>query len=347
MSIRMRFVNRLCSLLLGFVLFAAGFLKLMDPVGAGLVVQDYFKLAGLYFLFPASKALAVILALLETLLGTAVITGVWRRIIAWISAVLLAFFTLVTGLLLIFNPEMDCGCFGEALHLTHLQTFIKNLALCVLWTGAFLPFNRHHDAPPLRYVAQAIVTLAMLLFTFWSHLSVPPVDFTPYKPGTMLQDDSSGLSFSDADGEYCDSLLFSGKTLLVSAYDADRMPAKRWEAVSALAADAAEYGIPVIVLVPDLSDDLSGRLTDPVILSNIYFADRKDLMTFNRSNGGLTFVEDGMIVRKWSSRAYPDSSLPSYLQDNDSSAVMVETASSSRLKLQAFLLFTFAVMLLL
>ena len=125
------------------------------------------------------------------------------------------------------------------------------------------------------------------------------------------------------------------------------MPAKRWEAVSALAADAAEYGIPVIVLVPDLSDDLSGRLTDPVILSNIYFADRKDLMTFNRSNGGLTFVEDGMIVRKWSSRAYPDSSLPSYLQDNDSSAVMVETASSSRLKLQAFLLFTFAVMLLL
>ena len=103
----MRFVNRLCSLLLGFVLFAAGFLKLMDPVGAGLVVQEYFKLAGLYFLFPASKALAVILALLETLLGTAVITGVWRRIIAWISAVLLAFFTLVTGLLLIFRNHFN------------------------------------------------------------------------------------------------------------------------------------------------------------------------------------------------------------------------------------------------
>ena len=54
-------LRRLCSILLGLVFFIAGMLKLMDPVGAGLVVEEYFEFFHLGWLAFASKWLAVIL----------------------------------------------------------------------------------------------------------------------------------------------------------------------------------------------------------------------------------------------------------------------------------------------
>ena len=68
-------LRRLCSILLGLVFFIAGMLKLMDPVGAGLVVEEYFEFFHLGWLAFASKWLAVILALVETLTGAALIAG--------------------------------------------------------------------------------------------------------------------------------------------------------------------------------------------------------------------------------------------------------------------------------
>ena len=43
--------RRICAVIVGTVLFVAGSLKLMDPVGAGLVVSEYFKFFHLYFIF--------------------------------------------------------------------------------------------------------------------------------------------------------------------------------------------------------------------------------------------------------------------------------------------------------
>ena len=52
----MKAVKRICAFIIGLVLFIAGLLKLMDPVGAGLVVEEYFKFLHLGFLIPVSKA---------------------------------------------------------------------------------------------------------------------------------------------------------------------------------------------------------------------------------------------------------------------------------------------------
>ena len=48
----MRIVRRISAIIIGFVFFVAGLLKLMDPVGAGLVVEEYFKFLHLGFLRP-------------------------------------------------------------------------------------------------------------------------------------------------------------------------------------------------------------------------------------------------------------------------------------------------------
>ena len=46
----MKAVKRICAFLIGLVLFVAGLVKLMDPVGAGLVVEEYFKFLHLWSL---------------------------------------------------------------------------------------------------------------------------------------------------------------------------------------------------------------------------------------------------------------------------------------------------------
>ena len=125
-------MKRFCGFITGFVFFISGILKLMDPVGTGLIIKEYLGFMHLGFMDPIAKFLGAGLALTESVLGTGLITGVWRHIIAPVTICLQGFFTLITLILVIFNPEMDCGCFGEAIHLTHLETFIKNIILSIL-----------------------------------------------------------------------------------------------------------------------------------------------------------------------------------------------------------------------
>ena len=122
-------LKRFCGFVAGFVFFIAGIFKLLDPVGAGLVMKEYMDFFHLGFMAPLAKPLAVALAFLETMVGTALVAGVFRRLCAVTALAFQGFFTLVTLILVIFNPEMDCGCFGEVIHLSHLQTFLKNIIL--------------------------------------------------------------------------------------------------------------------------------------------------------------------------------------------------------------------------
>ena len=148
----MKNVRRLCAVLIGVVFFVAGLLKLMDPVGAGLVVTEYFKFLHLGFLEPAAKVVGIAMALLEAVLGAALIAGVWPKLTGIVSGIVLGAFTILTVVLWIANPPMDCGCFGEVVHLTHAQSLIKNLILCVLWVVAFVPLSKAPVPRRAKYV---------------------------------------------------------------------------------------------------------------------------------------------------------------------------------------------------
>lgn len=341
----MKSIKRICAVFIGFVFIGAGLVKLMDPVGAGLVVREYCNFMHLGFLAPASNFLGVFMALLESFLGAALISGVFPVATAVAGGVVIAFFTVLTFIMWRLNPAMDCGCFGEAVHLTHLQSFLKNIGLCVLWVLAFIPFSAIRKPRKIKYVSFGIAALSIILFTVWSLISIPPLDFTPFAPGaTLMQADLSGdpdsplLSVCDAEGEYCDELLASGDILLMTVYDVEAAPEAMLEHTVDFCRIATEAGLLPVAVSAGALIDIDGP--------QCYTSDRRTLMTVNRSNGGATLLRDGVIVAKWPYRSLPTAEHLQELQALDSTEALVKENTPKRLKLQGFLLYVFAILLL-
>lgn len=390
-------LRRLCSVILGLVYFIAGMLKLMDPVGAGLVVDEYLKFFHLGGLAFASKTLGVAMALLETFLGAALIAGVWRKFVAGVTSILTLAFTALTLILVIFNPEMDCGCFGEAVHLTHLQTFLKNVALCVLCAGAFLPVRDYGRTRKSKLVAFWLVAVTVLLFTFMSLVSVPLMDFTEFAPGASLTADADaenidgGISLngendtkqeyvviyekdgqegaftldnlpdstwtfvrvenvemsvpdyeqsvpffyiSDAEGNYHNELLSEGKVMVLSVYDVPGY--KDADKAAQFLRDAEAAGFTAVAVA-----------REPLPALDAFQSDFKKIITFNRSNGGATYLEDGEIICKWPAGRLPDSDELSKVASRNPMEQLVSRSSRRRIAFQGVVLYSLALLLIL
>ena len=222
-------MKRFCGFATGIVFFLGGILKLMDPVGAGLVMKEYFAFMHLGFMDPAAKHIAEAFSLFETILGAALITGVWRNITASVALALQGFFTLLTLALVIFNPEMDCGCFGEAIHLTHMQTFLKNIVLCVLLCIYKFPKSALGEPLKKKYVSFSVVTAAVILFAAYSWRYIPLVDFTDFKPATTLH--AGGASVSSAEDIY-EAVFVYEKDGVQEQFSLEELPDSTWTFVS-------------------------------------------------------------------------------------------------------------------
>ena len=386
--------RRFCAFVLGAVFLISGILKFMDPVGSEFIMKSYFSFLHIGFMDFSAKFFGVAFALTEAVLGAALMSGVWRKVVGIAVVALTTFFTLLTLVLLIFNPVMDCGCFGEAMHLTHLQTFVKNVILCALCCGAFIPMRELDRPVKVKYVSFALTACSLVALLVYSLVALPLKDYTAFHPGAMLQaaadeqykdfsepefiyekdgvtqafsldalpdsswnfvdsrirqdDFAAGtvLTLTDDAGEYCDSLATQGNVLVVSAYK--KLSAGRIEGIESLVADARAAGLTPIVLVP--SDDVLAAASEKhAALEDglVYYSDYKTLATLNRSNGGATWISDGQIVRKWSYTLRPSREKLSTSLAEDPTALALETQSKGSLALQSFLLYIFAVLLLL
>ena len=386
-------MKRFCGFVTGFVFFIGGILKLMDPVGAGLVMGEYLDFMHMKFLSFAAKPLGLAFALAEAVIGTALITGVWRKVTGIAAMAFQGFFTLLTLALVIFNPEMDCGCFGEAVHLTHMETFLKNIVLCILISAYFIPAKMLGTPVKGKYVSFAIVTASVLAFTVYSWMYIPLMDFTAYKPAAALkaghafsenddemyeavfvyekdgkeeefdlghlpdstwnfvrtetkakegydEDSRIDLSFYDSDGEYHDGLASEGKVMVVSVYDPEMKPG-RWDRINIFVREAEEAGFTPIILV---AGEMPAHMQIP---GNVFSADYKTLLSLNRSNGGVTYFSRGYLVRKWAFRALPSFEKLTEIQDEDETETIIYHDTKGSLGFQGFLLYVFAVMLLL
>lgn len=386
-------LKRFCGFITGFIFLLSGIFKLLDPVGTGLVMEEYFHFLHVDFLTPAAKTTGTLSAMTEAALGAGLITGVWRRIIAPAAIVLQGFFTILTLLLVIFNPKMDCGCFGEVIHLTHMETFVKNIIMLVLLLTYYIPARHLGETRRRKYVSFSIVLISLFIFTIHSWRHIPLTDYTDFKPASALQagnasataqediyeavfiyekdgqrqtftlghlpdttwtfvstetrlkegyDNSSiTLSFHDSVGRYQDSLATTGKVLVISLYDTD-IKASQWARTAALIEASEEQGFTPLLLFSGKMDDIPEEMREAA-----FHSDRKTLLSLNRANGGATYFNDGYLIRKWSARSLPERKELKELYEGDSTETLIGYSSQGSLFFQSFLLYLFAVMLLL
>ena len=394
-------IRRAFAYIIGIIFFMSGVYKLLDPVGAGLVVESYYDFLHISFLDFSAKAVGFVFALAEALVGCALMTGVWRKIVAIITSAFIVFFTIISAILLIFNPQMDCGCFGQVISLTHKETFFKNIFLCVAAAIAFLPFMRLGVPKARKYVSFAVVSASVAVFAVYSLLYIPIKDYTDYKVGTVLAAAMEGtedfesvfiyekdgetqeftlenlpdstwtfvdtdirrvtsssapsavLSFRDEFGEYQDSILVDGRSFVVSIYDVDAVGRRRWEKIASFVRRAEEFGYNSFVVVSGTESSLEKSLAKfgvearTELDGKIYLSDYKTLVSLNRSNGGTTLFADGILVRKWAFRALPDEDVLQEYTEEDLTDLLMSSSSRGRLLFQGFLLYAFAVRILL
>lgn len=339
----MKFLRRFCAVVIGITFIVSGLSKIMDPTGTMLIVTEYVRLLHLGFIIPSAKVFGVILSTVEAITGIALVTGVLRKVAAWITLWLVGVFTIITLCLLIMNPEMDCGCFGEAIHLNHLQSFLKNVALAALSAIAFIPLGSIGNPKPRKWVGFGLATLAIGYAVLYSNTHIPILDFTDFAPGCELmaslddEDDWDAsktypiLSFRDSVNEYSDSLAADGPVVTLSVYE----PAKaNWERIHRHYLQIQDAGATPLLLVASYPLEID-RFDIPVDMT-VYYSDYKTLITLNRSNGGASYFRDGELIEKWHQRGFP-SSISQHIQVDP-----VERCSrfiaGRRIKSQAFCL---------
>jgi hypothetical protein len=190
----LRFASRI---IIGLVFVFSGVVKAIDPLGTAYKFHDYFQAFNIGFLNSLSLLLAILLFTAEFISGFSIITGLKFKAGMWGAIILMAIFTPVTFILALTNPVSDCGCFGDAVHLTNWQTFGKNIVLDIfLFILYFYPGNgrdrslQHGNIRNKKIEWPVIVTATALiiLFSVVNLRYLPLIDFLPYKKGVRIAD---------------------------------------------------------------------------------------------------------------------------------------------------------------
>jgi uncharacterized membrane protein YphA (DoxX/SURF4 family) len=183
----LRFISRI---IIGLVFMFSGLVKAIDPLGSAYKFHDYFQAFNLGFLNNLSLPLAILLCTAEFIAGFSVLTGFRQKTGLWGVLILLAIFTPLTFILALTNPVSDCGCFGDAIHLTNWQTFGKNIVLVFFLIALFTGKNQ------IRIIFNKITEWAVIIcviilfigFSFVNLQYLPMIDFLPYKTGVKIAD---------------------------------------------------------------------------------------------------------------------------------------------------------------
>ena len=188
----MKVLVNIIRIIVGVLFIISGFIKLNDPIGFSYKLQEYFSpgVLDLSGLAPYSLGIAIILVLIEFLLGVSLIIGYLKKSTLALLVLMIIFFTFLTFYSAYYNKVTDCGCFGDALHLTPWQSFSKDVVLLLMIV--FLAFGQKYITPFFTKLGRSILILvsffAAMGFGYFVLMHLPLIDFRPYKVGANISE---------------------------------------------------------------------------------------------------------------------------------------------------------------
>ncbi|MFM7022672.1 MAG: BT_3928 family protein [Flavobacteriales bacterium] len=198
----------------GGLLIFSGLIKANDTVGFSYKLEEYFEVFSdkmqqrldlhaswlpdwllelmqwsFQLMHDIALPLAMIIVVVEIVLGVCAITGTKMRWVATATLVMMLFFTLLTFVSWQYNIVTGCGCFGDAIKLTPFASFMKDLVLLVFILilyfyrkSIFSLFDTYGDRMTL-----GVSLLCSTLFVVYTYKHLPVIDFRAYAVGNDLK----------------------------------------------------------------------------------------------------------------------------------------------------------------
>lgn len=172
----------------GILFIFSGLVKANDPSGLAYKMEEFFEVWNMTFLSPHALVLSVAMIVFEIMAGVALLLGYAFRAFSFLLLLLMIFFTYLTAYAVFSGKIKECGCFGDCIPLTAMQSFMKDLILLVLVLVLFLA--RKKIRPLFSNAANTslmILSLFAASFMQWYALQhLPYVDCLPYKKGNNI-----------------------------------------------------------------------------------------------------------------------------------------------------------------
>jgi uncharacterized membrane protein YphA (DoxX/SURF4 family) len=202
----MHYIRLICRLLMGALFIFSGYVKMVDPFGFSLKIEEIFISMGMDFMAPASMVFAFLGILAEFAIGWALLLGIQMQLAAWGLLLFMSFFLVLTCWLAyaqdivavvnkLFDKNFqmlivtDCGCFGDFVKLDNYQTFYKNI-IFMLFTVVIFFQRKQYKQQHWYYITQwfpMLLVVGFSLFTLFHCLLYEPWhDFRPWKVGEFI-----------------------------------------------------------------------------------------------------------------------------------------------------------------
>lgn len=186
-----------CSrVIVGCLFIFSGLVKAIDPLGLAYKMQEFFEVwadAGyfknlMHWLHNYAVGFSIFMITLEVVLGLALLLGWMKKLTTWLLFLLTLFFTFLTSYVLFSGKIRACGCFGDCIPLTPVQTFSKDIILTALII--ILLIGQKHIQPLLKGWLRTAILIAATALVVWLQFYVqrhlPVKDCLPYKEGNNI-----------------------------------------------------------------------------------------------------------------------------------------------------------------
>ncbi len=192
----MRVLANVSRVLVGVLFIFSGLVKANDPLGLSYKMQEFFEVwaqnpgltNSMAWLHNYALPFSIIMITLEIIVGVGILLGIWKRFFSLLLLLLIIFFSFLTGYAVLSGKIATCGCFGDCIPLTAIQSFIKDLILLVLILIIF--FGRRYILPVLTPAVNVSILLVSIFivsgFQWFVMRHLPVVDCLPFKKGNNL-----------------------------------------------------------------------------------------------------------------------------------------------------------------
>lgn len=232
----------------GLTFILSGLVKAIDPLGTQYKIQDYLAAIPPSLSLPDMLTLlmSVSLSMVEFTLGAFMLTAISRRVTARLTLLFMVVMTAVTVWIYIADPVKDCGCFGDALILTNLETLLKNIVLLAL--AALVAWRPTHIGRLMSRSNQMLLGQMLMLtpvaLSFWCLYDLPLIDFRPYHIGADIK---AGMEIPEgAEQPVFDTTFIMEKDGERREFTLDNYPDSTWTFVDSKTVTVKEGYVPPI-----------------------------------------------------------------------------------------------------